>query len=72
MLNKNDFLYDKRLTERFVLDGHLTRKTHNRFLASLPDTADKAEPILSPDQAEEEAEAPANETSEATPETNAG
>ncbi|PIE19556.1 MAG: hypothetical protein CSA65_01915 [Proteobacteria bacterium] len=58
MLSKNDFIYDKRLTERFIARGNLTRKAHQEFLAGLPDVADKAEPMMlepAQDEASDEA-----------------
>lgn len=66
MLSKNDFLYDKRLTERFIARGHLTRKAHQEFLASLPDVVDKAEPMV----LEPEDETPAAEPAEQDPKAN--
>jgi hypothetical protein len=55
MLTKDDFLFDKRLSERFIARGNLARKTHQEFLAALPDVADKAEPmVLEPEQDEAE------------------
>lgn len=66
MLSKDDFLHDKRLTERFIARGNLSRKAHQEFLASLPDVADKAEPmVLEP--AEDEAPAAEEPAAEADP-----
>jgi len=52
MLSKKDFLFDKRLTERFIKRGLLTREEYRAHLQSLPDAADKSEPLL-PDQNEQ-------------------
>ena len=49
MLNKQDFLYDKRLVERFIARGVLTRKEYQQHLAKLQDVADRAEPLV-PDE----------------------
>lgn len=48
MLEKKDFLFDKRLAERFIRRGQLSRQEYNAYLSSLADVADKAEPITPP------------------------
>ena len=43
MLNNKEFLLDKRLAERFIKRGTLTRSEHNNHLANLKDVAGKSE-----------------------------
>lgn len=50
MLTKNDFLFDKRLTERFIARGHMTRKSLDDHLAALPDVTRKAEAAAPPEE----------------------
>jgi hypothetical protein len=44
---KNLRLYDRRVLERNIKKGLVTRKDHEKFLKSLPDVADK---VASPDE----------------------
>ncbi|MBK6849377.1 MAG: hypothetical protein IPG96_18225 [Proteobacteria bacterium] len=41
-------LYDKRLTDRFIQRGELSRDDLRKYLASLPDVASKGEPLPPP------------------------
>ena len=50
MLSKKDFLFDKRLTDRFLSRHIITRKQHEEYLARLPDTAGKSEPLVPLDE----------------------
>ena len=46
---RND-LADKRLTERFIARGHMTRKALDDHLAALPDVTRKAEAAEPPEE----------------------
>lgn len=61
MLNKQDFLYDKRLVERFISRGVLTRKEYEQHLTKLPDVAGKSEPLVPEEAQEDDARAEASE-----------
>lgn len=56
MLNKQDFLYDKRLVERFITRGVVTRKEYEQHLSKLPDVATKSQPLAPEDTDEGEAD----------------
>ena len=58
MLSKKDFIFDRRLAERFIKRGALSRQDYLAYLDALPDVADKGMP-LSLD--EEEQQQPATE-----------
>jgi hypothetical protein len=70
MLGKDDFLFDKRLSERFIKRGALTRAEHDAYLAKLPDVTEKGEALLAADDeadpAESAAESVAGEATQPT------
>lgn len=53
MLGKTDFLYDKRLVERFIKRGEVTRADYQAHLQALPDVTQKSEPLVSADRSEQ-------------------
>jgi hypothetical protein len=56
MLSRKDFLFDKRLLDRFITRGDITRQNYEAHLASLPDVKDKSEPLSLVDSRENPAE----------------
>jgi hypothetical protein len=38
-------LVDKRTAERYLREGQIDQKAYERFLKTLPDVADKSEPV---------------------------
>lgn len=46
-----ELLYDKRLTDRFIQRGDLSREDLRKHLAALPDVAGKGEPLSPPGEA---------------------
>jgi hypothetical protein len=57
-------LVDKRTADRYLREGQLDQKAYERHLKSLPDIAEKSEPVTTSMAADEEAPAP---TAEETP-----
>lgn len=43
-----ELIFDKRLTDRFIKRGDLTREELRKHLAALPDAASKSEPLPPP------------------------
>jgi hypothetical protein len=66
MLTQKDFMFDKRLVERFITRGLVTRKAYNAHLGALSDVAEKSQPLFG----EEKASQAANDSS-AEPDTGA-
>ena len=52
----NPLLFDRRIVERNIKRGLITRKDYDKFLKSLPDAAGK---LKSPDEAADTSESPA-------------
>lgn len=46
MSKKDEFLYDVRIAERNIQEGKLSKKDHEKHLASLPDVEEKGEPLV--------------------------
>ena len=55
MSSKTDFFYDKRLTQRFIKRGLLSRADYERHLDTLSDVAEKAA-ILTPEDSSPESQ----------------
>ena len=52
MKNRDDFLYDVRVTDRHIKEGVITKKDYDKHLKSLPDVEDKSEPLIIEDENE--------------------
>ena len=61
MLGKNDFLYDKRLTQRFIKRGLLSRADYEAHINALEDASPKAAPLNPDEPTAEEAAADTTE-----------
>ncbi len=64
MATKDEMLVDKRIRERNIDKGMLSRDDYAKYLEKLPDVAANAE-FISVDEPEEKAEATSGEESEA-------
>ncbi len=58
-------LVDKRTAERHLREGQLDQKAYERHLKSLPDVAEKSEPVTTTMAEDEEAPEPGGEESPA-------
>ena len=56
-------LVDKRTAERHLREGQLDQKAYERHLKSLPDVAEKSEPVTTSMAEDEEAPEPGGEES---------
>lgn len=56
MLGKNDFLFDKRLAERFIERGQLMREDYQNYLDALPDVRSKSQPLVLEEIEQQDAE----------------
>jgi hypothetical protein len=54
MANPTDRLYDIRVLERNVRKGVLMRKDVEKYLKSLPDSAENSAPLAAPDTSDDE------------------
>lgn len=52
MKNRDDFLYDVRVTDRHIKEGVITKKDYDKHLKNLPDVEDKSEPLIIEDENE--------------------
>jgi len=59
-------LVDKRTAERYLREGQIDQKTYERFLKTLPDVAEKSEPVTT-SMAEDEEEPEAGGEESPTP-----
>ena len=53
MTKRDEFMYDVRITDRYLKEGTLTKKELDKHLSSLPDVEDKGEPLVFDDEIEE-------------------
>ena len=45
-MQDNEEFFDVRIYERYIKEGHITRKEYEKHIKSLPDAADKAIPLV--------------------------
>lgn len=58
----NPLLFDKRVVERNIKKGLITREEYEKYLSALPDVSDQAEVIQARLGSEEEQQPPTTET----------
>lgn len=53
-MTEKDYLHDMRVVQRYISEGNISEKDHEKYIKDLEDVSDKSEVLIIEEESEEE------------------